>query len=141
MACPLWETPSDAESWWPGSVGAEILSFDRLLAALDWRDPAEALELEDWEDVFYPELIRIAAVRAARNGGGGRELEVRERLLAAEARGMEEAVRAFVRRLSQLSLPRRVGCRARLRYTGLGARGAMGAVTDSEMSPPRRPGL
>ena len=35
--------------------------------------------------------------------GGGRELEVRERLLAAEARGMEEALRAFVRRLSQLS--------------------------------------
>ena len=42
-------------------------------------------------------------MRAARNGGGGRELEVRERLLAAEARGMEEALRAFVHRLSQLS--------------------------------------
>ena len=42
-------------------------------------------------------------MRAARNGGGGRELEVRERLLAAEARGMEERLRGFVRRLSQLS--------------------------------------
>ena len=90
----------------PGCLWSGLMlnrRFDRLLAAAEWRDPAEALELGDWEDVFYPELIRIAAVRAARNGGGGRELEVRERLLAAEARGMEEPVRTFVRRLSQLS--------------------------------------
>jgi hypothetical protein len=90
----------------PGCLWSGLMlnrRFDRLLAAADWRDPAEVLELEDWEDVFYPELIRIAAVRAARNGGGGRELEVLERLLAAEARGMEEALRGFVRPFSQLS--------------------------------------
>ena len=76
---------------------------DRLLAAGEWRDPAAALGLADWEDVFYPELIRIAGARAARNGRCGALPAVRERLLLAEAREIEPSLEAFASRLAAAS--------------------------------------
>ncbi len=75
---------------------------DRLLEAGEWRDPAAALGLGDWEDVFYPELIRIAGARAARKVGGAAG-ELRERLLAAEARQVEAVLEGFVSRLVRMS--------------------------------------
>ncbi len=73
--------------------------FGRLLAAGDWKDPAEVLGPLDWEDAFYPEMIRIAEARAERSDDPQRCRAVRERLVAADVRAMEEYLRVFVRRL------------------------------------------
>ncbi len=73
--------------------------FDRLLAAGDWRDPAEVLGVVDWEEAFYPEMIRIAEARAERSDDPERYRVVRDRLVAADVRAMEDYLRVFVRRL------------------------------------------
>lgn len=73
--------------------------FDRLLAAGEWRDPAEVLGAMDWEEAFYPEMIRIAEARAGRSDAPERYRAVRDRLVAADVRAMEDYLRVFVRRL------------------------------------------
>ncbi len=73
--------------------------FDRLLAAGEWTDPAEVLGVVDWEDAFYPEMIRIAEARAERSDAPERIQAVRDRLIAADVRAMEDYLRVFVRRL------------------------------------------
>ncbi len=73
--------------------------FDRLLAVGEWTDPAEVLGPMDWEEAFYPELIKIADSRAERSDDPERYRAVRERLVAADVRAMEDFLRVFVRRL------------------------------------------
>ncbi len=77
--------------------------FDRLLEIEQWEDPAAALGLEDLEEFFYPALIHIAEARAARSDDPGRMLEIKERLVAAEVRELDEAADRMVARLAEMS--------------------------------------
>ncbi len=77
--------------------------FERLLAAGSWKDPGEVLGVEDPEALCYPDLVRIADARAARADDPSAILEVKERLLAAEVRALEEPLQQFVLRLAPVS--------------------------------------